>query len=225
MDPKRLKVSLLRQPWVWALAVFLAVGAGSIMVWTRQTPAPIQGTTDERPLEGLRPLGKAPEFALTERSGKQVRTADLLGKVWVANFIYTHCPDTCPVQSAEMKALQDRFDREPDLRLVSITVDPKRDTPAVLTQYAGRFGADPGRWLFLTGKEDEIFRLAQEGFRLSAGEIPQAKRDASGATHFHSPRFIVVDRRGEIRGYYPGMEKEALRRLGRDLEALLRDGR
>jgi protein SCO1/2 len=222
MEPK---MSLLKQPWVWALAVFLVVGAGSIAVWTRRMGAPIHGASEERPLEGLKQLGKAPEFALTERSGKEIRSADLLGKVWIANFIYTNCPDTCPVQSAEMKALQDRFAREQDLRLVSITVDPKRDTPAVLTQYAARFGADPGRWLFLTGKEEEIFRLAQEGFRLTAAEIPADKRDGSGSTHIHSPRFIVVDRRGEIRGYYPGMEKEALQRLGRDLEALLRDAK
>ena len=191
MEPR---MSLLRQPWVWALAVFLIVGAGAIVVWTRQMGAPHQGTSEERPLEGLKQLGRAPEFALTERSGKEVRSADLVGKVWIANFIYTHCPDTCPVQSAEMKALQDRFAAEQDLRLVSITVDPKRDTLAVLTEYAKRFGADPGRWLFLTGKEDEIFRLAQEGFRLTAVEIPLAKRDGSGATHIHSPRFIVVDR-------------------------------
>ncbi len=222
MEPKP---SLLRQTWVWALVVFLIVGAASIVLWTRRMAGPNQGVSDERPLEGLGRFGKAPEFALTERSGKEIRSADLLGKVWIANFIYTHCTDTCPVQSAEMKALQDRFGREQDLRLVSITVDPKRDTPAALTEYANRFGADPERWLFLTGKEDEIFRLAQEGFRLTAAEIPKAKRDGSGATHVHSPRFIVVDRRGEIRGYYPGIEKEALQRLGRDVEALLRDAK
>lgn len=222
MEPKP---SLLRQTWVWALVVFLIVGAASIVLWTRRMAGPNQGASDERPLEGLGRFGKAPEFALTERSGKEIRSADLLGKVWIANFIYTHCTDTCPVQSAEMKALQDRFGREQDLRLVSITVDPKRDTPAALTEYANRFGADPERWLFLTGKEDEIFRLAQEGFRLTAAEIPKAKRDGSGATHVHSPRFIVVDRRGEIRGYYPGIEKEALQRLGRDVEALLRDAK
>lgn len=222
MEPKP---SILRQTWVWALVVFLIAGAASIVLWTRRMAGPNQGASDERPLEGLGRFGKAPEFALTERSGKEIRSADLLGKVWIANFIYTHCTDTCPVQSAEMKALQDRFGREQDLRLVSITVDPKRDTPAALTEYANRFGADPERWLFLTGKEDEIFRLAQEGFRLTAAEIPKAKRDRSGATHVHSPRFIVVDRRGEIRGYYPGIEKEALQRLGRDVEALLRDAK
>jgi len=220
MEPK---LSLLKQPWVWALAVFLVVGAGAIALWTRQMGAPTQGASDERPLEGLKQLGKAPEFTLTERSGQELGSADLRGKVWIANFIYTHCPDTCPVQSAEMKGLQDRFGAERDFRLVSITVDPKRDTPAVLTDYAKRFGADPARWFFLTGKQSEIFRLAQDGFRLSAAEIPLAQRDGSGATHMHSPRFIVVDRRGEIRGYYPGVEREAMQRLGRDLQALLRE--
>jgi protein SCO1 len=219
------KMSLLKQPWVWALALFLVVGAGAIALWMRQMEPPVHGASEERPLEGLKHLGQAPGFALTERSGKQLGSADLRGKVWIANFIYTSCPDTCPVQSAEMKALQDRFATERDLRLVSISVDPKRDTPAVLGEYAKRFGADPERWFFLTGKEDEIFRLAQEGFRLTAAEIPEAKRHVPAATHVHSPRFVVVDRRGEIRGYYPGTDKEALQRLGRDLETLLRDAK
>jgi len=220
MEPKP---SLLRQTWVWALVIFLIAGAASIVLWTRRMAGPNQGASDERPLEGLGRFGKAPEFALTERSGKEIRSADLLGKVWIANFIYTHCTDTCPVQSAEMKALQDQFGRERNLRLVSITVDPKRDTPAVLAGYASRFGADPARWFFLTGKREEIFRIAQEGFHLAAAEIPEAQRGGSEATHLHSPRFVVVDRRGEIRGYYPGTEKDALQRLRRDLEELLRD--
>jgi protein SCO1/2 len=102
-------------------------------------------------------------------------------------------------------------------------VDPKRDTPAVLAGYASRFGADPARWFFLTGNREEIFRIAQEGFHLAAAEIPEAQRGDAGSTHMHSPRFVVVDNRGEIRGYYPATEKEALQRLSRDIEGLLRD--
>jgi protein SCO1/2 len=219
MEPKQ---ALLRQPWIWALLIFLLVGGASIALWTRQMAAPNQGTSDERPLEGLGRFGKTPEFSLTERSGKEIRAADLIGKVWIANFIYTHCTDTCPIQSAEMKALQEQFAKEQDLRLVSITVDPKRDSPAVLAKYAARFGADPARWFFLTGKQEEIFRVAQEGFHLTAAEIPEAQRDGSGTTHLHNPHFVVVDRQGEIRGYYPGTDKEALQRLRRDLQELLR---
>ncbi len=221
MDPRS---SLIKQPWVWALVVFLLVGTASIALWTRHFGAPLQGASDEKPLEGLGKFGKAPVFALTDRGGREVRSADLLGKVWIANFIYTHCTDTCPVQSAEMKGLQDKFAREQDLRLVSITVDPKRDSPPVLAAYAARFGADPARWFFLTGKAEDISRIAQEGFHLTAAEIPAAERHGADATHLHNPHFVVVDRSGEIRGYYPGTEKDALERLGRDLAVLLRAG-
>ncbi|HEX9445114.1 MAG TPA: SCO family protein [Candidatus Binatia bacterium] len=213
---------MIRQPWAWALLVFLFVGVGSMALWTRHAGRPGQGGGEKRPLEGLKAFGKVPEFALTERSGKKIQSGDLLGKVWIADFIYTHCTDTCPIQSAEMKALQDKFAGD-DLRLVSITVDPERDTPAALAEYAARFGADPARWLFLTGEKQAIFRLAEQGFHLATAEIPAPERDASGATHRHSPRFVIVDRRGQIRGYYPGTEKEALDRLRRDVEAVLRE--
>jgi len=152
-----------------------------------------------------------------------VRLADLLEKVWVLDFIYTNCPDTCPLQTAQMKSLQDEFAPEKDLRLVSITVDPARDTPAALSEYAARFKADSERWLFLTGDKEAIHRLAQEGFLLGAAEIPQAKRPASGATHTHSPRFVLIDSKAQIRGYYTSTDAEAMGRLRRDLKVLLRN--
>ena len=148
--------------------------------------------------------------------------SDLSGKIWIANFIYTHCPDSCPIQSAQMKELQTEFRGEKNLRLVSITVDPRRDSAKVLYEYANRFQADVERWFFLTGEQDAIYRLAQEGFRLGAAEIPQEKREASGATHTHSPRFVLVDGKAQIRGYYPATDREAVARLRRDLGILLR---
>ncbi|HEY2986113.1 MAG TPA: SCO family protein [Candidatus Binatia bacterium] len=219
MEPR---LSLLRQHWVWALLICLLIGVGLIALWPRLAARPTQGTTAEKSLEEIGLYGKVPPFSLVDRSGKEIQLSDLLGKVWIADLIYTHCPDTCPVQSAEMKTLQDKFAREADLRLVSITVDPKRDTPPVLDEYAARFGADPARWFFLTGKEEAILRLAKEGFRLPAAEIPVPKRESGGATHAHSPRFVVVDRNGEIRGYFSALEKESLVRLRRTVEFLLR---
>jgi protein SCO1/2 len=124
----------------------------------------------ERGLEGLQVFGTLPDFSFVERSGRTVSLADLRGKVWIANFIYTHCTDTCPLQSARLAALQDDFAGERDLRLVSITVDPARDTPKVLAEYAARYGADPDRWLFLTGEKQAIYALAQQGFYLSVEE-------------------------------------------------------
>ncbi len=129
----------------------------------------------DRDLKGLQVFGTLPDFSLTERNGRRVTLADLRGKVWIANFIYTHCTDTCPLQSARIAKLQDEFASERDLRFVSITVDPMRDTPKVLAEYAARFGADPNRWLFLTGEKQAIYALAQQGFYLSV-EAPEAPR-------------------------------------------------
>lgn len=108
-----------------------------------------------------------PDFSLTERSGVSVTRATLLRKVWVADFFYARCEDTCPLQSAEMARFQADFAGEKDFRLVSITIDPQRDTQASLREYADRFGADGERWLFITGDRKAIHDLVRNGFRLS----------------------------------------------------------
>jgi cytochrome oxidase Cu insertion factor (SCO1/SenC/PrrC family) len=136
----------------------------------------------ERTLEGLQVFGTLPEFSLTERDRRQVTRADLLGKVWVANFIYTTCTDTCPLQSARMAALQRDLSGDRDVRFLSITVDPRRDTPAVLAKYAARYEADRERWWFLTGDKRAIYALIQEGFRLSVEDPTESAAPLSAPT-------------------------------------------
>jgi len=205
-----------------AFAVLVLAVLFGTTFWKWQVKLQRQGGGEEKPLEGLQAFGAVPQFSLIERSGRPIILSDLKGKVSIVNFIYTNCPDTCPIQSAQMRQLQEDFKNEKDLRLVSITVDPTRDTPEVLSEYAKRFGADPTRWLFLTGEKDTIYEFAQEGFRLGAVEIPHEKRPASGATHTHSPRFVLIDREAQIRGYYVSTDANAMQRLRRDLNILVR---
>lgn len=200
--------------------IVLSVLSG-LALWRWQANLQRHGSQEERPLEGLQIFGVVPEFSFIEKDGRRVTLAELKGKVWLLNFIYTNCPDTCPIQSAQMREIQEDFKKEKDLRLVSITVDPQRDTPEVLTEYANRFSADPARWFFLTGEKETIYKLAQEGFRLGAVELPHEKRPESGATHTHSPRSVLIDRDAQIRGYYVSTEVEAMKRLRRDLKILL----
>jgi cytochrome oxidase Cu insertion factor (SCO1/SenC/PrrC family) len=184
------------------LLVLVLAGILGTAMWVWQDLRFDRWNRGDRDLEGLQVFGTLPDFSLTERSGRHVTLADLQGKVWIANFIYTHCTDTCPLQSACLAKLQDDFAGEQDLRLVSITVDPERDTPKVLAEYASRFGADPNRWVFLTGEKQAIYALAQQGFFLSveAPEVPGKPGRPAGAPRRAPDR---ADWREEVPGRTP----------------------
>jgi protein SCO1/2 len=145
-------------------AVLVGVMALSVGSLIRQEPlAPLwPGASSAR----LPVYGSVPDFTLIDQRGRPLGKADLAGKIWVANFIFTNCPNECPLMTAEMAKLQADLADVPELRLVSITVDPQHDTPPILSQYAARFQAEPERWFFLTGDKGTIYRLAREGFRL-----------------------------------------------------------
>jgi cytochrome oxidase Cu insertion factor (SCO1/SenC/PrrC family)/uncharacterized membrane protein YozB (DUF420 family) len=146
-------------------------------------------------------LGTVGDFALTERSGQTVRNSDLLGKIWIASFEFTRCTQGCPQISATMEKLQADLARYPDVRLVTFTVDPEHDHPEELREYARHYHADPERWLFLTGDEKTIYPLLETSFHLPA----QKNKDGEpGNAVMHSPKLVLVDRQGHIRGYFDG---------------------
>ena len=155
-----------------------------------------------------------PEFSLTDQTGKTVTLHDLSGRVWIADFIFTSCGGTCPLMTGKMGKLKDAL--PPEIRLVSITVDPARDTPKVLADYAKEHGATTGRWLFLTGTHQALYDLCVKGFKLPL--------DTEGGTPaepiVHSTRFVLVDKHGQIRGYYSGVEEDELKRLLADAKKL-----
>lgn len=146
-----------------------------------------------------------PDFKLTERSGKPVTRDDLKGKVWVASFVFVRCSGPCPQVSATMARLQTelKLAETPDLRLVTFTIDPDRDTPGELKDYAKTFSADPDRWLFLTGREEEIHKLLIEGFKAA---VVRTKSTTVGEEFDHSTRLAVVDKAGVIRAYFDGLQ-------------------
>jgi len=107
----------------------------------------------------------------------------------------------------------------PDLRLVTITVDPKRDTPERLKEYAAKYGADPQRWLFLTGDREAIYRLSTDGFKLAA-IVEQDEVQSTDHPILHSTRFVLVDREGQVRAYYDGTSEKDMERLAADARRL-----
>jgi protein SCO1/2 len=161
--------------------------------------------------------GAVPSFQLTNQNGQSFGSAQLAGKIWIADFIYTTCPGPCPMISGRMSELQKPLEKT-DVHLVSFSVDPEKDTPKVLHAYAEKLQAEPGRWDFLTGSKSAIYKLSHDGFKLAVTD----GSDAQGLP-VHSTRMVLVDRRGQIRGYYDATEPEAITKLLADTNHLLRE--
>ena len=167
-------------------------------------------------LAPARVQGRVPDFTLTDEGGRTVTRASLAGSVWIADFIFTRCAGQCPLMSSQMAVLQRTFERLPGVRLVSFTVDPEHDTPPVLAAYAARYGAAQGRWRFLTGSREAVWRLAREGFRLGVGDGGSTQEPIT-----HSVRLILVDQAGDIRGTYDATDAAAVQRLRANVRRLL----
>lgn len=161
-------------------------------------------------------LQRVPRFTLTDQAGQPFGTAQLQGRAWIVDFIFTRCAGQCPMMNARMGTLAQRFAGARGLGFLSITVDPDHDTPAVLAAYAQQLHASIAQWRFLTGPEVEVHQLAREGFRLGV-----AKEGAPAEPITHSVRLVLIDQAGRIRGYYDAMEAAAMAQLTRDVEQLL----
>jgi len=161
--------------------------------------------------------GSVPDFQLTNQNGQPFGSAQLSGKIWIADFIYTTCPGPCPMISGRMSELQKPLDKT-DVHLVSFSVDPEKDTPEVLRAYADKLQAEPGHWDFLTGAKSAIYNLSHDGFKLAVSDGSEAQ-----GIPVHSTRMVLVDRHGQIRGYYDATEPEAITKLLADTNHLLRE--
>lgn len=154
----------------------------------------------------------APAFTLTDQDGQPFASDRLKGRVWVGAFIFTRCAAACPKMTKQMARLQEAAPAS-DVHLVSFSVDPERDTPADLKQYARLAGADESRWHFLTGTKQSVLDVAA-GFKVTA--IPAEGDQPIG----HEERFLLVDKQGRLRGAYDSKDDEQMRKLARDAASL-----
>jgi protein SCO1 len=168
-------------------------------------------------------IAQVPAFELRDQDGASVNEEALRGQVWVANFMFTSCPDVCPILTAKMGRVRGRLvgDRVP-VRIVSFTVDPETDTPEVLKQYASERSADYPDWRFLTGPLDQIKRVIVDGFKQGLSRQPAQAGQAQAI--LHGSHFVLVDRDLYIRGYYAS-DEDGLLRLTRDARVIAAEPR
>jgi protein SCO1 len=191
---------LVSNPLVWALVMAVLFGVPIYRSMTRRLTA-------SPPV-----LGVLPAFTLTDQRSQPFGARELAGKIWVADFIFTACQGVCPLLSERMAEVGKRARHlGPDFHLVSISVDPDRDTPERLAAYAARYGANPVSWSFLTGPEQAIQATVVDGFKVGAGKEPSRRAGSAAAAAdggapfweiFHGENLVLVDRQMRIRGYF-----------------------
>lgn len=206
------------RPLLWGvlLAALLGVAGAAVYQQARRGGRPEVGPD----AAALPSLGRVPDERLVNRDGRAVALGELRGAPWIADFIFTRCQSSCPLLGARMARLDRTLPAA--VRLVSFSVDPANDTPPVLAAYARSFAASP-RWLFLTGDPARLRNLSRQGFKLAlqpGGAGPAMPTEAI----LHSTRFVLVDARGNLRGFYDALDPAALRRLAADAAALAGKG-
>lgn len=161
-----------------------------------------------------------PDFSLVDQHDKPFRRADLNGRVWVVDFIFTSCPSICPELTKRMAWLTKELEADPDVSFLSISVDPENDTPAKLLEFQRKNGEITPRWTFLTGDPVVVEKTVLSGFKMA---LSRGGADGHGATNiFHAERFLVLDKKAHVRGVFDSKGdgliqlKERVRALSRE---------
>jgi len=205
------RASARRSTWWKVIVILIPVITLGLLLWLRHIEvAALQQRT-------VSSYGTVPSFQFVNQNGQSFGSAQLAGRIWIADFIYTTCPGPCPMISTRMSEIQKPLEKT-DVHLVSFSVDPEKDTPQVLRGYADKLQAEPNRWDFLTGPKSAIYKLSHDGFKLAVSD----GSDAQGIP-VHSTRMVLVDRHGEIRGFYEATAADAVTKLLADTNHLLRD--
>ena len=154
-------------------------------------------------------------FSLLDSDSNIVTERITENKVFVADFFFTTCTTICPKMTMQLKRVQDKFRNDSTVNIVSFTVDPGNDTPAVLKAYAKKYDAIPGKWYFLTGPRDQIYDLARHSYFITAME-----GDGHPDAFVHSEQLVLIDREKHIRGFYDGTDYHDVKKLMEDIEVL-----
>ena len=196
----------VRKSMVWAL---VAVNVFFIAVIVYLAPRTILRVRTPQSSSSLPVLATPRDFELTRENSASFSSSALKGHPWVADFIFTRCPNQCPAMSFRFAKLQKILPA--GVKLVSFSVDPEYDSPARLLEYGHRFEANPEKWIFLTGPADTVHGI-QSDLKLTKPE----EREAG----LHSLRFVLMDGQGHARGYYDSQDNASLETLMKDLKKL-----
>lgn len=159
---------------------------------------------------------KIPDFEFFNQDGKAVTQKDFENKIYVADFFFTTCPTICPIMKKEMLRVHERFKANPNIMILSHSIDPRHDSVEVLKEYAARLGVKSDKWHFVTGDRKKIYEIGEKSYMVTAQEDSTQQ-----GGYLHSGAFILVDRKRRVRGLYDGTKEKDVNKLMEDIEILL----
>jgi len=159
-----------------------------------------------------------PDFSFTNQDGKTVTQETFKDKIYVADFFFTTCPTICPIMKTQMLRVYEKYRGNPDVLILSHTIDPTYDTVEVLHEFADRLGVSSDTWHFVTGDKEKIYDIGQNSYMVTAREDPE---ELGG--YLHSGAFLIVDKQRRIRGIYDGTKPEKVDILMKDIDRLLKE--
>ncbi len=181
--------------------------------------------THEQKKSTLRVLGNpghhVEDFSFTNQDGKVITNADVKGKIYVVSYFFATCKGICPKMNEHLTNVAKAFRGNKNVMILSHTVDPKKDSVAALKEYSMRFEADPSQWMFLTGDKKKLYDMARYSYLISAQD------DTTGVTidkdFIHDNHYVLVDKDGQVRGFYDGLRMDEVNKLITDINGLLKD--
>lgn len=159
-----------------------------------------------------------PDFSFTNQNGEVITQDIFKDKIYIADFFFTTCPTICPIMKTQMLRVYEKFKDNPEVMILSHTIDPKHDSVAVLHEFADRLGVTGNMWQFVTGDQDEIYDIGQNSYMVTAREDP-----GEPGGYLHSGAFLLVDKERRIRGIYDGTLEEKVDILMKDIDKLLKE--
>lgn len=198
---------------VWGALVLTVIAITVAFVRARMMDSGLK-----RPLDVI---AQVPDFTLTNQFGQAISRSNLLGQVWVADVIFTRCPVSCERMTQRMKALANEVPARLPVKFVSLTADPGYDTPPILKAYAEARGLDQGRWHFLTGIKRDVYGLSIDGLKFTV--LDNDKKTDPNDLFIHSTTFVLIDKKGRIRGSFEGTEDEDRQQLLLAVKKLARE--
>ena len=202
-----------RGKWFLALLIFITFGCNE-----HQEPLPILGELVYDEYTGEHRTYRAPQFDLVNQYSAKITDSDFNKKIYIADFFFTSCPTICPQMTKNLKIINEEFSDEKRVRLISFSIDPKRDTPDRLLRYIQDTGLNDSKWDFLTGDKDDIYELAKD-YKVRVFDDGRHE----GEDILHDGTFVLVDEIGQIRGYYNGLERRDMGRLIQDINILKKE--